>query len=159
RAAGAAHRAHDRAPGRACARPRAGARAGLRDDRRRAGDGVGGRRGPDPGRRRDGGGSAVGRRSDGPAGAGAPGRGRQARGGAGRRGVGRTGVTRTGGTTGTPPRVVERERESALVDGFLAGAALRSAVLVLEGEPGIGKTTVWLAAIRRAEDEGFRVLR
>ena len=30
--------------------------------------------------------------------------------------------------------------------------------LLLEGEAGIGKTTVWLAAVRAADDRGFRVL-
>jgi thymidylate kinase len=30
--------------------------------------------------------------------------------------------------------------------------------LVVEGEAGIGKTTVWLAAMERAQELGFRVL-
>jgi MoxR-like ATPase len=30
--------------------------------------------------------------------------------------------------------------------------------VLVEGEPGIGKTTLWLAAIERAQARGFRVL-
>jgi hypothetical protein len=55
-------------------------------------------------------------------------------------------------------RVVGRERELALADGFLVSAAQRFGVLVVEGEAGIGKTTVWREIARRAEGRGFRVL-
>jgi len=51
---------------------------------------------------------------------------------------------------------VGRSEELALVDEFLADG--RASQLVLAGEAGIGKTTVWQAAIRRAEEMGLRVL-
>src|SRR5262249_58337678 len=41
---------------------------------------------------------------------------------------------------------------------FLDSLAARPEILVLEGEPGIGKTTLWLAAIEQARERGFRVL-
>jgi DNA-binding CsgD family transcriptional regulator len=41
---------------------------------------------------------------------------------------------------------------------FLQSAAARSSGLVIEGEAGIGKTTLWLAAIAQARDRGFQVL-
>src|SRR5438876_7903299 len=51
-----------------------------------------------------------------------------------------------------------RERELAAADDFLDGLAEGAAALVLEGEAGIGKTTLWAATIARAEQRGFRVL-
>lgn len=54
--------------------------------------------------------------------------------------------------------VVSREAESAAVDEFLASVRGGPAALVVEGEPGIGKTTVWLAALDRAVALGSRVL-
>ena len=44
------------------------------------------------------------------------------------------------------------------MDAFLSTARTCCAVLALEGEPGIGKTTVWLEALRRARARGARVL-
>jgi DNA-binding CsgD family transcriptional regulator len=44
------------------------------------------------------------------------------------------------------------------IAGFLASAATAPSALLIEGEPGIGKTTLWLAAQEQARDEGFRVL-
>jgi DNA-binding CsgD family transcriptional regulator len=44
------------------------------------------------------------------------------------------------------------------IAGFLASAATAPSALLIEGEPGIGKTTLWLAAQKQARDEGFRVL-
>lgn len=41
---------------------------------------------------------------------------------------------------------------------FLAVAQREPTALVVEGEPGIGKTTLWLGALQRARDCGFRVL-
>lgn len=43
--------------------------------------------------------------------------------------------------------VVSREAESRAVGDFLASVPSGPAALVLEGEAGIGKTTVWLAAL------------
>lgn len=48
--------------------------------------------------------------------------------------------------------------ESDAVADFLTSAAQRPTGLVIEGEPGIGKTTLWLAAIEQALHSGFRVL-
>ena len=48
--------------------------------------------------------------------------------------------------------------EQRAVSEFLAAAAVEPAALVLEGDAGIGKTTVWLDAMERAREAGFRVL-
>ena len=42
--------------------------------------------------------------------------------------------------------VIGREREIAEANGFLAEAAECSCGLLLAGEPGIGKTTIWSKA-------------
>ena len=57
-----------------------------------------------------------------------------------------------------PPRVVGRAAELEVVDAFLAAADDGPARLLVEGEPGIGKTTVWQAATARARERGFRIL-
>lgn len=62
-----------------------------------------------------------------------------------------------------PPReaarnVVGRDVELARVAGFLDGVSVAPSALLIEGEPGIGKTTVWAAAIGEAELRGIRVL-
>lgn len=54
--------------------------------------------------------------------------------------------------------VVGREKELATVERMLANGRERHAVLVLEGEPGIGKTTVWREVTRMGGEQGFRVL-
>jgi DNA-binding CsgD family transcriptional regulator len=51
-----------------------------------------------------------------------------------------------------------REAELVAVDDLLDRAGSGFAALVLEGEPGIGKTTVWGEGVRRAEALGFTVL-
>jgi DNA-binding CsgD family transcriptional regulator len=51
-----------------------------------------------------------------------------------------------------------RPAEARTVDGFLASASAEPSALLIEGEPGIGKTTLWLAALDRARELGFRVL-
>ncbi len=48
--------------------------------------------------------------------------------------------------------------ERRAVDDFLAAAAIEPSALLIEGEPGIGKTTLWLAAVEQAKARGFRVL-
>lgn len=53
---------------------------------------------------------------------------------------------------------LEREREAQAVADLLARASAGTAGLVVEGEPGIGKTTVLLDAASDARDLGFRVL-
>jgi DNA-binding CsgD family transcriptional regulator len=50
-----------------------------------------------------------------------------------------------------------REAESAALERFLAGGAVARA-LVLVGDAGIGKTTLWEAGLERARDQGFPVL-
>ena len=54
--------------------------------------------------------------------------------------------------------VFGRTGELLLADAFLDDAAGRFSVLGLEGEAGIGKTTVWREVVRRAEERGFLVL-
>jgi DNA-binding CsgD family transcriptional regulator len=44
------------------------------------------------------------------------------------------------------------------VEDFLAAASTTPTALVIEGEPGIGKTTLWLAGVERARGQGLRVL-
>ena len=56
-------------------------------------------------------------------------------------------------------RIAGRVDELKTVDGFLEDAADAPAGLYLEGEPGIGKTTLLNAAVERAADLGFTVLR
>jgi DNA-binding CsgD family transcriptional regulator len=51
-----------------------------------------------------------------------------------------------------------RPLEARTVSGFLDSAASGPSALLIEGEPGIGKTTLWLAAHELARDRGFRVL-
>src|SRR5215217_6491444 len=55
------------------------------------------------------------------------------------------------------PPVVSRPLEFRAVSEFLRSSAQQPCGLVIEGEPGIGKTTLWLSAVERARDSGFRV--
>ena len=54
--------------------------------------------------------------------------------------------------------MVGRERELHIVQTLLDQARSQPAVLVVDGEPGIGKTTLCLAAAEAAEGSGFTVL-
>lgn len=54
--------------------------------------------------------------------------------------------------------IVGRDEELAAVSAFL-DAADEGSALVLAGEAGIGKTTVWRAGVALAEQRGFRVLK
>ncbi|TMM10122.1 MAG: hypothetical protein E6F98_13290 [Actinobacteria bacterium] len=54
--------------------------------------------------------------------------------------------------------VVGRERELQFVGAFFDGSIESPAGLVLEGEPGIGKSTLWLAAVTMARERGFVAL-
>ncbi|HEY6398475.1 MAG TPA: AAA family ATPase [Solirubrobacteraceae bacterium] len=62
------------------------------------------------------------------------------------------------------PEPVGREAESAAIGTWLAAAEegreppTGETVLAIEGDPGIGKTTVWAEAIRRARLDGWTVL-
>jgi DNA-binding NarL/FixJ family response regulator len=55
-------------------------------------------------------------------------------------------------------RVVSRTVEIRAVADFLTAASAEPSALVLEGEAGIGKTTLWLAALTQAQERGFCVL-
>ena len=57
----------------------------------------------------------------------------------------------------TTAYAVGREQELAAIDEFLLALGACGAVVV-EGEPGIGKTTVWQATVENAEARGLRVL-
>src|SRR5215207_8962843 len=55
--------------------------------------------------------------------------------------------------------ILGRDEELGALDGFLGReAAPGSTALVLEGEAGIGKSTLWLAGVERAPEHGLRVL-
>jgi DNA-binding CsgD family transcriptional regulator len=54
--------------------------------------------------------------------------------------------------------VIGRGTELDSITTFLDTARFGTAALVIRGEPGIGKTTLWHAAIARAETEDFTVL-
>jgi DNA-binding CsgD family transcriptional regulator len=54
--------------------------------------------------------------------------------------------------------VIGREREIAEANGFLAEAARRSSGLLLAGEAGIGKTTIWSAVVDEALRRDFGLL-
>lgn len=56
----------------------------------------------------------------------------------------------------TFPAIVGRDEELAAVSTFLDGEF--PAALVLAGEAGIGKTTVWRAGLEQARERGARVL-
>jgi len=53
---------------------------------------------------------------------------------------------------------VGRERELEAVDGFLEDSGPGLCALAILGEPGIGKTTVWQEAVRRAQQRGLTVV-
>jgi DNA-binding CsgD family transcriptional regulator len=56
--------------------------------------------------------------------------------------------------------IVGREEEFDSIRAFITGseAGEGPAVLVLEGEPGIGKSTLWLSGVEHARERGLRVL-
>lgn len=54
--------------------------------------------------------------------------------------------------------IVGRDAELAAVQEFLTDVTTGPAILLLEGEPGIGKTTLWEAGVVAAETGGGRVL-
>jgi hypothetical protein len=55
-------------------------------------------------------------------------------------------------------RAVGRQAEEQAVVEFLDALSVAPAALVIEGDPGIGKTTLWLEALDRARERGFVVL-
>lgn len=54
---------------------------------------------------------------------------------------------------------VGRDAELELVDRFLERVPGGTPILVIEGDPGIGKTTLWLEALERAGARSFRLLK
>src|SRR5207342_628496 len=54
--------------------------------------------------------------------------------------------------------VIGREDEVAHLDRFLAATDRLPAAMLLEGEPGIGKTTLWRCAVDLAHQRSYRVL-
>jgi AAA ATPase-like protein len=54
--------------------------------------------------------------------------------------------------------VVGRELELATIAAFVDGSASGVRALVLEGEAGVGKTTLWLAGVDAARERGHWVL-
>ena len=57
-----------------------------------------------------------------------------------------------------PAVVVGRDAELAVLDDFVGGISDGCHALVLEGEAGMGKTTLWRVAVEHAEDVGVLVL-
>ena len=55
--------------------------------------------------------------------------------------------------------VVGRGAELESAQAFLGRLAVGRSALLIEGEPGIGKTTLWLQVVRAAGARGYRVLR
>jgi predicted ATPase len=54
--------------------------------------------------------------------------------------------------------IVGREQELGTIDAFVGRAAAGPAALVLEGEAGIGTTTLWRSGVGAARTRGLRVL-
>jgi DNA-binding CsgD family transcriptional regulator len=54
--------------------------------------------------------------------------------------------------------VIGRQPELARIDAFLAGVSGGAQVLVVEGGPGMGKTTLWLAGVEAAAGRSWRIL-
>jgi DNA-binding CsgD family transcriptional regulator len=54
--------------------------------------------------------------------------------------------------------VIGREAELATILQFVDARPARPGLLMIEGEPGIGKTTLWLEAVRRGRETGWRTL-
>jgi hypothetical protein len=73
-----------------------------------------------------------------------------------------TSAAGTDSSIGMPERysgdVIGRDGELAMVREFLGAADGGCGVLLLDGEPGIGKTTIWSAALAMAAGRSFTVL-
>jgi AAA ATPase-like protein len=54
--------------------------------------------------------------------------------------------------------VIGRSVEFGALAKFLQSAGVQPAGLAIEGDAGIGKTTLWLAAVQQAREHGFHVL-
>src|SRR5690349_23282588 len=58
-----------------------------------------------------------------------------------------------------PGSIVGREAELARIDALLEPGSTGPRVLLIEGQAGAGKTTVWAAAVEQGLDAAVRVLR
>jgi DNA-binding CsgD family transcriptional regulator len=67
-------------------------------------------------------------------------------------------MTEAGPAAGRISTVVGRESELARIEWFVAGVSDGPRALMLRGEPGIGKTTLWRHAIEGCRARGHRVL-
>lgn len=56
------------------------------------------------------------------------------------------------------PPIFGREAELAEIEGFLAARDLLPLALLIEGQAGIGKTTLWQHGVLAARNAGFEVL-
>lgn len=54
--------------------------------------------------------------------------------------------------------VIGREPELAILERFLDGVPIGPSALLLSGDPGIGKTTVWREGLAGAEQRGYLTL-
>jgi DNA-binding CsgD family transcriptional regulator len=54
--------------------------------------------------------------------------------------------------------IVGRDAESSAIEAFLDRSAAGPRALVIDGAAGIGKSTLWMAAVAAARDRGFAVL-
>ena len=55
-------------------------------------------------------------------------------------------------------QIVSRQAEERALIDFLDSIPQRPGALIIEGDPGIGKTTLWLDATERARQRDFQVL-
>jgi len=55
-------------------------------------------------------------------------------------------------------RIASRQAEEQTLVDFLESAPQQPCALIIVGDPGMGKTTLWLDAVSRAGEQGFRVL-
>ena len=58
-----------------------------------------------------------------------------------------------------PASVVGRDAELAALSEFLAGIPNGASLVVLEGDAGMGKTTLWRSTVAEAEANGLVILR
>ena len=63
------------------------------------------------------------------------------------------------GSISNQAAVIGRDPEIAVVSAFLDPVPRGPRALLVEGEAGIGKSTVWFESVRLAEARGYRVLR
>jgi hypothetical protein len=60
--------------------------------------------------------------------------------------------------TRVPPETIGRDNELRFLDSFLREPTRGLAAALLEGDAGIGKSTLWLAGVETARNRGMRVL-